>query len=92
MEKYCRGGQATDDDIILRMRFACWITKATDTHSAYVIHTAFPRLQWLRERVSVLRYRYVICYVILRVNVEKLSSRAIFYILRYFFLPVLSIL
>jgi hypothetical protein len=38
---------------IRRMRFACWITKATDTHSEYVILIAFPRQQWLRERASV---------------------------------------
>ena len=30
MEKYGRAGQATDDNIIRRMRFACCITKATD--------------------------------------------------------------
>jgi hypothetical protein len=29
--------QATDDNIIRRVRFACWITKATDTHSVYVM-------------------------------------------------------
>jgi len=29
-------GQATDDNIVQRMRFACCITKATDTHSEYV--------------------------------------------------------
>jgi hypothetical protein len=33
VEKYFRTGQATDDNIIRRMRFACWITKATDTQS-----------------------------------------------------------
>jgi hypothetical protein len=37
VEIYGRGGQATDDNIIQRMRFACWITKATDTHSEYEI-------------------------------------------------------
>jgi hypothetical protein len=31
VEKYGTARQATDDNIILRMRFACWITKATDT-------------------------------------------------------------
>ena len=35
---------------IWRMRIACWISKATDTHSEYVILIAFPRLQWLHER------------------------------------------
>jgi hypothetical protein len=34
---------------------ACWITKATDTHSEYIIIDAVPQQQWLRERASVLR-------------------------------------
>jgi hypothetical protein len=37
VEKYGTARQATDDNIIRRMRFACWVTKATDTHSQYVI-------------------------------------------------------
>ena len=41
MEKYCRAGQATDDNIIWRMRIACWITKAIDIHSEYVILIVF---------------------------------------------------
>ena len=40
VEKYRRTRQATDD-IIRRMRFACWITKATETHSEYIILIAF---------------------------------------------------
>jgi hypothetical protein len=36
-KKYGTAGQATDDNKIRRMRFACWITKATDTHSEYVL-------------------------------------------------------
>jgi hypothetical protein len=28
------------------MSIACWITKATNTHSKYVIITACPRKQW----------------------------------------------
>jgi hypothetical protein len=31
VEKYGTARQATDDNIIRRMRIACWITKATDT-------------------------------------------------------------
>jgi len=46
-----------------RMRIACWmITKATDTHSEYVILIPFP-LKWFHERVSVLRYTYIACFV-----------------------------
>ena len=33
---------------IWRMRIAYWITRATETHSEYVILIAFPRQQWLR--------------------------------------------
>ena len=85
MEKYGRGGQATDEytgrpgenvpdfgrmflklkytDIIRLMRIACWITKATDTHSEYVIIIAFPVQHWLRERISTLRFTYIACVV-----------------------------
>jgi hypothetical protein len=38
---------------IWRMHYARWITKATDTHSEYVILTAFQQLQWLRERAPM---------------------------------------
>jgi len=30
-KKYGRARQATDDNLIWRMRFACWITSAADT-------------------------------------------------------------
>jgi len=30
-----------------RMRIACWMNKATDTHSEYVLLIAFPQRQWL---------------------------------------------
>jgi hypothetical protein len=59
VEKYGTAGQATDGSIVRRMRFACWITKAADTHSEYVIFIAFSWAAWLRERASVLRYTYI---------------------------------
>ena len=42
---------------IRRMRIACWIPKATDTHThtLYVTLIAFPQQQWLHERTSLLR-------------------------------------
>jgi len=42
--------------IIWRMRITCWITKAINTHSEYVILIAFPLQLWLQERASVLRH------------------------------------
>ena len=49
---------------IWRMFVACWITKATNTHSDYVIPIAFPLQQWLHERALVLRYSYSAFHVI----------------------------
>jgi len=45
MEKYGGAGQATGDNIIWRLRIACWITEATDIHAEYVLLIA-PPLQY----------------------------------------------
>jgi hypothetical protein len=68
VEKYGTAAHARDDSIIWRMRFACWITKATDTHSECVIPIAFPRQQWLRERASILHLhvQYCLCCSMLK--------------------------
>jgi len=49
--------------IILRMRFASWITKDTNTHSDYVILIAFPRQQWFRE-CGMLYAHCLSCYAL----------------------------
>jgi hypothetical protein len=48
---------------IWRMRIECWIPKATNTHSKYVILIAFPLQQWLQERASLLRHTCIACLV-----------------------------
>jgi hypothetical protein len=63
VEKCGTAGQATDGNIIRRMRCACRITEATDTHSEYMILIGFPRQQWLRERASILRTARSACPV-----------------------------
>ena len=55
MKEYVETRQTADDNIIRRMRIACWIPKAIDTHRIYNIY-AFPLLQWLCERASVISY------------------------------------
>jgi len=50
---------------IWRMRIACWLPKATNTHTEYLIRIAFPLQQWLHKRASLLRYIYIACVVIL---------------------------
>ena len=61
--KYGTAGQATDDNITRRMRFAFQINKAANTHSEYIILISFPQQQFLLERASMLRYTYNDCLV-----------------------------
>ena len=37
MQKYSRARQATGDSVIQHMRFACWISEATDVQTEYVL-------------------------------------------------------
>ena len=48
---------------IQHMHTACWIPKAIDTHSEYVILIAFPLKQQLHEHTSVLSYTHIACLV-----------------------------
>jgi hypothetical protein len=58
--KYGRTGQATDDNIIRRMRIAFWMAEATNTLSEYVILIVFLLQQWLHERACMV---YFACMV-----------------------------
>jgi hypothetical protein len=46
---------------IRRMRNVCWITKATDISSEYVIIIVFPQQQRLHESASFLHYTFIAC-------------------------------
>jgi hypothetical protein len=56
VEKYCRTGQATEDN--MAHAHCILAPKATNTHSQYVILIAFPLEQWLQEGASMLRYKH----------------------------------
>ena len=56
--------------IIWRMRSACWIPKATNAHTGFVILIAFPLQQWLH---GVPQY-----YVIRKLSVFSYSRRTVF--------------
>ena len=61
MEKYCRAGQATDENMV---HAHCMLdTKAVDKDSEYVIVIAFPLQQWLYESASLLRDTNIGCLV-----------------------------
>jgi hypothetical protein len=66
VQKYCKFGGATDDNIILHMCIACWILKATNTHSECITLTAFEQQNCLHERFSILLYvrMYTACLVL----------------------------
>jgi len=66
VEKLCRAGKATDDNITWLMRFTCWIIKATNTNSEYVIHISSVRQQWLSQHAQLLHYMHTACLVCFR--------------------------
>ena len=57
---------------IRSMRIECWITKARNTHTEYVILIAFPLQQCLDERISLL-LRYSILSVFFRSWVKEMQ-------------------
>jgi len=61
VKKYWKRGRL--QITIWRIRIACWIPKATNTHSGCVKLFAFPLQQLLHERPSLLRFTYIACTV-----------------------------
>ena len=77
VEKCYISRQATDDNIIRRMRCPCCVAKATHTlthtHSQYITLIAFPLQQWLRERARNFRYTYIARLVVLHLILLSLT-------------------
>ena len=67
MEKYGIARQAKGDKVIWCMCIACWVTKATNTCSEYVILTVFSWQQWLHKCTSLLCYTYIVLFCCLGV-------------------------
>ena len=61
-----------------RVLIACWISKATNTHTEYVIIIPFPLQQWLYARASMLRYTYISLSSLLRKERLQIVS-SVFY-------------
>jgi len=63
VEKFGAARQATDGNTIWRMRFAFWISRATDTHSECVIIIAFSQ-PWDNESDTILGFfTLVVCNI-----------------------------
>jgi hypothetical protein len=63
VEKYGTAGQATDGNIIRRMRIALWLPKVTSTQSEYVILIVVLLQKWLNMHAPALCYTYSVCLV-----------------------------
>ena len=62
------------------MRIACWILKATNTLSEYVMHIVFLLQQWLHEVASMFRYTYITWLIFLNLitkNLIKLGAQTV---------------
>jgi hypothetical protein len=75
MRKYVKNMVETERQqmaAIRRMRFACWIHKATNTHSKYVILIDFSLPTWLQGWASMLRLSVdcLFCWFITRVMLK----------------------
>ena len=56
------------------MRFACCTPENTNTHTEYVIITACPWQQWLRESARILRYTYTACLTVIQDYLRNLEE------------------
>ena len=52
------------------MCLACWIPKATNILSRYVMLIAFPLQQLLHEYASMLHYIYIYIYIVCLVSIH----------------------
>jgi len=74
VEECGRAGLATDGNITRRMHFACWIPKATNTHSEYVI-IVFPLQKWLRERSPLTLHAHCMyCFMVILFVTSVIAS------------------
>jgi len=78
-----RTRQATDKSTLRRMRLACWIPKAANTHKKHAIRTAFLRYQQLHLRASILRSTCIAClrnshsmHAVLKITIPKSSNNS----------------
>jgi hypothetical protein len=60
MKKYCRAGQATDDNMA---RLHCILDTFKNTHLDCIILIAFPLEQWLHKCSPLLSCMYLVCLV-----------------------------
>jgi hypothetical protein len=73
VEKCGTAREATDDNIIRRTRLEPWKTKATDTHSEYVIFIAFTATMVRRTRLNITLQVHFLYYTTFFTHIDFLS-------------------
>ena len=74
MEKYGRASQVTGDNIIRRMRFACWITKDKNAQSEHVIRIAFTHKNGYATYITFKRTLPVLLIFSFTISCVKISQ------------------
>jgi hypothetical protein len=67
---YVKAREATDNNIIRCMRIACWMTKATVTHTEYVILIVSTVILVPQTRLNTTSIFLVSCTVVIRYMAE----------------------
>jgi hypothetical protein len=75
VQKYCRLGQTTDDNIIKRMRIVSWITKATHKHTLTVCntHCIFTATMVARTGLNVTLYVHCLGFIYMHYNLKFIA-------------------
>ena len=81
-EIYCTARQGTHDNKRRGMRFACWLHKARNKHSDYVVFILFPYQKLLRHHTTLLRdYVYFLSCFTFVIADFPLQTHNAFYIM-----------
>ena len=74
LEKYGTVTQTTDDNIIRRMRTACWIRNATDIFKRQSNRTVLVRNRRHKSRQSITIYSIVLVFVSNRIAINPVKA------------------
>jgi len=62
--------------ILERMRFACCITKVTNTRTQNIKYLLLSAANMVKKRVSTLRYKYIRCFVKYNYKAPRFSRKS----------------
>ena len=78
MEKCGTAGQTTYGNTIRRMRFTCWITKTTDTHSEYALLLFYANNGYAKKPQCYVTPILVVQNLDKRQTIKQLDTRSMY--------------